>query len=71
MKLKSLLQQAMKVRPDTPSHTKGVKQGNTTGHYDKNKGFLQDGRANSMRSTGIYPEPKNPIHPDMPSLSPP
>jgi hypothetical protein len=69
--LKSLWQQTKKVHPDTPSHTPGVKQGNSTGHYEKTPGFLADGRANATRSTGVHPDDKNPIHPDMPNLSPP
>jgi hypothetical protein len=32
---------------------------------------LNDGRATSTRSTGIMPGEKDPIHPDMPNLSPP
>jgi hypothetical protein len=69
--LKSKWKESKEVRPDTPSHTKGVKQGNSTGHYGKQAGFLQDGRATSTRSTGIMPGIKDPIHPDMPNLSPP
>jgi hypothetical protein len=69
--LKSKWKQIKKVRPDTPAHTKGVKQGNSKGHYDKQPGFLQDGRATSTRSTGILPGMKDPVHPDMPNLSPP
>lgn len=69
--LRSWWKQAVPVRPDTTAHTKGVNQGNSVGHYEKQPGFLQDGRATSTRSTGIQPETKDPIHPDMPNLSPP
>lgn len=69
--LKSWWQQQKQVRPDTPAHTKGVKQGNSSGHFEKTPGFLKDGRATSTRSTGIMPGEKDPIHPDMPNLSPP
>jgi hypothetical protein len=69
--VKSMWKQVKQVRPDTPSHTKGVQEGNATGHYEKNAGFLKDGRATSTRSTGIMPGEKDPIHPDMPNLSPP
>jgi hypothetical protein len=69
--LKSWWQQRKEVRHDTASHTKGVEEGNSTGHYEKNAGFLKDGRATSTRSTGIMPGEKDPIHPDMPNLSPP
>ncbi len=71
MKLKSLWKQIVPVKPTLPSHTKGVHQGNSTGNYEKQKGQLPDGRANAFRSTGIFPEEKDPIHPDMPNLSPP
>lgn len=69
--LKSKWKEVKQVRPDTTSHTKGVKQGNSTGHFEKTPGFLKDGRATSTRSTGIMPGIKDPIHPDMPNLSPP
>jgi hypothetical protein len=69
--LKSLWQQRKAVRHDTTSHTEGVEQGNSPGHYEKTPGFLSDGRATATRSTGIHPGDKNPIHPGMPNLSPP
>lgn len=69
--LKSWWKGQKAVRPDTSSHTKGVKQGNSSGHYEKTPGFLPDGRATSTRSTGVMPGIKDPIHPDMPNLSPP
>ncbi|HZU39477.1 MAG TPA: hypothetical protein VE992_00415 [Solirubrobacteraceae bacterium] len=71
MKLKSMWKQVVKVTPDLISHQKGVKQGNSPGHYEKNAGFLKDGRATSTRSTGIFPGEKDPIHPDMPNISAP
>jgi hypothetical protein len=71
MGLKSLWKKILPVKPDLPSHTKGVRQGNSTGNYDKTPGFLADGRSNATRSTGINPGPHNPIHPDMPNVSPP
>jgi hypothetical protein len=71
MGLKSLWQKLMPVRPDTPSHVSGVKSGNSTGNYEKSGGHLPDGRSTAERSTGIAPGSKNPIHPDMPNLSPP
>ena len=69
--LRSTWKQMVPVKHDLAAHTKGVKQGNSKGHYEKTPGFLQDGRATSTRSTGIDPGPKDPIHPDMPNLSPP
>jgi hypothetical protein len=71
MGLKELWKSVVPVKPDLPSHTKGVKQGNATGHYKKSGGHLPDKRSTSQRSTGIGPKHHNPIHPDMPNLSPP
>ncbi len=58
------------VRPDLPSHTKGIMQGNSTGNYEKQAGHLPDGRSTAERSTGINPKARNPIDPRMPNLSP-
>ncbi len=58
------------VKPDTPAHTPGVRQGNE-GTTEDQAGHLPDGRATAERSTGINPGPKNPIDPRMPNLSPP
>lgn len=58
------------VRPDAPSHVKGVKEGNSAGSYDKQVGHLQDGRSTAARSTGINPHARDPIDPRMPNLSP-
>lgn len=59
------------VRPDLPSHTKGVNQGNAPGHYERQIGHLLDGRATAARSTGINAADRDPIDPNMPCLSPP
>jgi hypothetical protein len=58
------------VHPETPSHTKGIKQGNAPGSYDSQPGHLPDGRSTARRSTGINPEDRDPIDPGMPNLSP-
>ncbi|WP_207756174.1 hypothetical protein [Nonomuraea cypriaca] len=58
------------VRPDAPSHVKGVKEGNSRGNYEKQKGHLPDGSSTARRSTGINPGKHDPIDPDMPNLSP-
>jgi hypothetical protein len=58
------------VRPDTPSHTPGVREGNAVGSYEKEEGHLPDGRSTAARSTGINPKARDPIDPRMPSLSP-
>jgi hypothetical protein len=51
-------------------HTPGVKQGNSTGNYEKQVGHKADGRATSERSTGVNAKAANPIDPRMPNLSP-
>jgi hypothetical protein len=56
---------------EKPSHTKGVKQGNAPGNYDRQTGHLPDGRSTAERSTGIQAKHRNPILPAMPNLSPP
>lgn len=58
------------VKPDTPSHTKGVYQGNATGAYEKQVGHNEDGTADARRSTGVSPKKHNPILPIMPNLPP-
>jgi hypothetical protein len=58
------------VKPDTPSHTKGVKQGNALGAYDKQVGHHPDGTADARRSTGIRPKKRDAILPIMPNLPP-
>jgi hypothetical protein len=51
-------------------HTPGIKQGNRTGNYDKQRGHLPDGRRTAEASTGINGKKRNPIDPRMPNLSP-
>ncbi len=59
------------VSPDKPAHTPGVKQGNSTGNYERSQGHLPDGRSTAKRSTGIRPKAHDPILPGMPNISPP
>jgi hypothetical protein len=59
------------VSHDKPAHVAGVKQGNSTRHYEKSKGHLPDGRSTAARSTGVNPKAHEPILPGMPNLSPP
>ena len=59
------------VRVDLPSHTRGVKQGNSKGNYAKQPGHLPNGRSTAARSTGIRAGSRDPILPGMPNLSPP
>lgn len=62
------------IKPDAPSHIKGVREGNQSGNTDKEAGVHQVDNskavADSRRSTGITPEMENPIDPDMPNLPP-
>ncbi|XVQ14048.1 hypothetical protein ACQP1W_16370 [Spirillospora sp. CA-255316] len=58
------------VAPDTPSHTKGVHQGNEPGAYEKQVGHHEDHTADARRSTGVNPKAHDPILPDMPNLPP-
>ena len=58
------------VAPDAPSHTPGIKQGNSKGTYEKQAGHLADGRSSARRSTGINAKAREPIDPRMPNLSP-
>ncbi len=51
-------------------HLKGVKQGNSTGNYERQAGHLPDGRRTAEASTGVNPDAHNPIDPRMPNLSP-
>jgi hypothetical protein len=52
------------------THTKGIKQGNAAGAYEKMTGHLEDGGSTAARSTGINPGKEEPIDPRMPNLSP-
>jgi hypothetical protein len=54
----------------TPTHVPGVPIGNKPGSYGKSPGHLRSGRSTARRSTGINPEDRDPILPDMPNLSP-
>lgn len=71
MGLKELWKRMLPVTPDLPSHVPGVKQGNSTGNYEKQAGHLSDGRSTARRSTGVHDQSHNPIRPDMPNISPP
>jgi hypothetical protein len=55
---------------DAPTHVKGIKQGNSTGNYEKQDGHLPDGKSTAERSTGINAAQRQPIDPRMPNLPP-
>jgi hypothetical protein len=59
------------VRPDAPSHTPGIKSGNSKGNYERQAGYLPDGRVSAERSTGVNSKGREPIAPQvMPNLPP-
>lgn len=58
------------VKPDTPSHTRGVHEGNTPGSYKRQIGHHADGTADARRSTGVSPKKHNSIMSIMPNLPP-
>jgi hypothetical protein len=55
---------------DSPTHVKGVNEGNACGNYEKMPGHNPDGTSTALRSTGIGSGGGEPIHPSMPNLSP-
>lgn len=57
------------VRPDTPSHVEGMRQGNE-GPYIAQPGHYMDGTSDARRSTGIHWKGHNPILDSMPNISP-
>lgn len=57
--------------PTAPSHISGVREGNERGAYEKMQGHNPDGTASPKRSTGINPDSRKPILPEMPTLTPP
>ena len=63
------------VRPDLPSHVRGVRQGNRPGNIEREPGIVQQedrrfAHGTAERSTGIGARARNPIDPRMPNLSP-
>lgn len=58
------------VRPEAPSHVKGINEGNALGAYGRQAGHLPDGRSDARRSTGVNPKQEDPIDAQMPNLSP-
>jgi hypothetical protein len=62
------------VKPTSPSHVRGVFEGNRPHPTQRNKGLEKEtgrrGEANARRSTGIRPEEHDVIDPRMPRLSP-
>jgi hypothetical protein len=61
---------SMGSKADLPTHTPGIKQGNSPGNYESQAGHEPDGRSTAARSTGINPGMEEPIDPRMPNLSP-
>ena len=55
---------------DDPVHVKGIKQGNSVGNYERQRGHNPDGTSSAERSTGVNAGSSQPIDPRMPNLSP-
>jgi hypothetical protein len=53
---------------DSPTHVKGIKQGNAVGNYEGMAGHRPDGTSSAARSTGVAAT--EPIDESMPNLSP-
>ncbi len=58
------------VKPEDPSHVKGINEGNAIGNYEKQSGHHPDGRRTAESSTGVNAKARNPIDPRMPNLPP-
>ena len=58
------------VKPDTPTHVRGISQGNSKGAYNKQGGHHPDGTADARRSTGISPKKHDAILKIMPNIPP-
>jgi hypothetical protein len=58
------------VKPDTPTHVKGIGEGNAPGNYERQSGHHPDGRADARRSTGVQPDKHDPLSDAMPNLPP-
>lgn len=64
------------IRPDRPSHVKGVREGNNprgmkqAGIMPFEEGVHNEAHGTATRSTGINPDTRNPIDPSMPNISP-
>lgn len=63
-----------RVRTSSPSHIRGVHEGNRTGSLRRQKGVHSRGEsavASARRSTSIRPDDCEPIDTRMPKLTPP
>ncbi|MCF6521947.1 hypothetical protein [Streptomyces sp. JJ36] len=57
------------VKPDTPSHVEGIRQGNE-GPREDMPGHHESGKADARRSTGVHWKRHNAIAEEMPNVSP-
>ena len=59
---------------DSPSHVKGIRQGNAPGGIEKDPGLEKTGkytaRSYARKSTGINAKARNPMDPNSPNLPP-
>jgi hypothetical protein len=58
------------VKPDTPTHVRGIQQGNEEGAHRKQVGHHDDGTVDARRSTGVNPRRHDAILKLMPNLPP-
>lgn len=61
------------IKPETPSHVRGVREGNEPGSLEREGGIYQAedmAKGTAERSTGVNASARNPIDPRMPNLSP-
>jgi hypothetical protein len=69
--LRLLVSRGKSPPPDITAHVAGIREGNEPGSYERQQGFLPDGRVTAAKSTGVNAEKRNPIDPRMPNLPPP
>jgi hypothetical protein len=58
------------VRPDTPTHVRGLEKGNEGKRVGTQPGHHKDGTASARRSTGVNAHKHEPILKIMPNLPP-
>lgn len=64
------LRKSSSPKADVAGHRRGIHQGNARGNYERQTGFLPDGRVTAESATGVNAGKRNPIDPRMPNLPP-
>jgi hypothetical protein len=57
-------------KPDISAHTPGNYEGNAKGNYEKQAGWLPDGRVTAAISTGMNAKQHGPVDKSMPNIPP-